>query len=144
MSPLLIEAHQVHQGLERALQESSVSTRGDIIRWWEAKRYHFNGFLLAVGLASWLLVMIAGSAAVKTGEDFEEPLGMVFGHVIYLAVANVCYTLGWVVDTVLYKGRPRARMYRSGLIFAVILTALPGVWAVIAWLITVHTGRKLD
>src|SRR5438270_13855542 len=92
MSPLLIEAHQVHQGLERALQESSVSTRGDIIRWWEAKRYHFNGFLLAVGLASWLLVMIAGSAAVKTGEDFEEPLGMVFGHVIYLAVANVCYT----------------------------------------------------
>ena len=140
---IVIEAHQMEQGLEWASQESSVSTRGDIIRWWEARRYHFNGFLLAVGFASWLLVMIAGSAAVKPGEDFEEPIGMLFGPVIYLAVANVCYTLGWVVDTVLYNGRPRARLYKSGLIFAVVLTALPGVWAVVAWLITVHTGRKL-
>jgi hypothetical protein len=29
-------------------------------------------------------------------------------------------------------------------VFAVVLTALPGVWAVVAWLITVYTGRKLD
>jgi hypothetical protein len=134
----------MEQRLEWASQESSLSTRGDIIRWWEARRYDFNGFLLAVGFASWLLVMIAGSAAVKPGEDFEEPLGMFFGPVVYLAVANVGYALGWVVDTVFYKGQPRVRLYKSGLIFAVVLTGLPGVWAVVAWLITVHTGRKLD
>jgi hypothetical protein len=131
-------------GLEWEAQESNVSKRGDIIRWWEARRYHFNGFILAVGFASWLLVIIAGSAAVKPGEDFEEPIGMLIGPVIYVAMANVCYTLGWVVDTILYNGRPRTRLYKSGLILAVVLAALPGVWAVVAWLTTVYTGRKLD
>lgn len=92
---IVIEAHQMEKGLECASRESSVSTRGDIIRWWEARRHHFNGFILAVGFASWLLVMIAGSAAVKPGEDFEEPFGMLFGSAIFIATANVCYTLGW-------------------------------------------------
>ena len=74
----------MEEELESASQESSLSTRGDIIRWGEVRRYHFNGFVLAVGFASWLLVMIAGSAAVKPGEDFEEPIGMLFGPVIYV------------------------------------------------------------
>ena len=38
-------------GLEWEAQESNVSTRADIIRWWEARRYHFIGFILAVGFA---------------------------------------------------------------------------------------------
>jgi hypothetical protein len=140
----------MEKGLEWESQECSVSTRGDIIRWWEARRYHFNGFVLAdgfvlaAGFASWLLVMIAGTAAVKPGEDFEEPIGMLFGPVIFVVMANVCYTLGWVVDTIFYNRRPRTRHYKSGLILAVVLAALPGVWAVVAWLITVYTGRKLD
>jgi hypothetical protein len=134
----------MEKGLEWESQECSVSTRGDIIRWWEARRYHFNGFVLAVGFASWLLVMIAGSAAVKPGVDFEEPIGMLFGPVIFVVIANVCYTLGWVVDTIFYNGRARTRLYKSGLILAMVLAALPGVWAVVAWLITVYTGRKLD
>jgi hypothetical protein len=141
---IVIEAHQMEKGLEWASQEGGVSTRGDIIRWWEARRYHFNAFVLAIGFASWLLILIAGSAAVKPGEDFEEPIGMLIGPVIYVAMANVCYTLGWVVDTILYNGRPRTRLYKSGLILAVVLAALPGVWAVVAWLTTVYTGRKLD
>jgi hypothetical protein len=134
----------MEKGLEWASDESSLSTRGEIIRWSEARRYSFNAFLLAVGFASWLLVMIAGSAAVKPGEDFEEPIGMLFGPVIYVAMANVCYTLGWVVDTILYNGHPRTRLYKSGLILAVVFAGLPGVWALVAWLITVYTGRKLD
>ncbi len=69
--------------------------REDIIRWWEARRYTFNAFVLAVGFASWLLVMIAGSPTVETGEDFVEPFVMF-------------------------------------------------VWAVVASLITLFTGRRLD
>lgn len=137
-------ATPMEKGLEWASDESPPSTRGDIIRWWEARRYTFNAFVLAVGFASWLLVMIAGSAAVETGEDFVEPFVMFSALGICVAVLNVCYTLGWVVDTVLYNGRPRTRLYKSGLILAVVLTALPGVWAVVAWLITLFTGRKLD
>ena len=135
---------ETSNGFEWGSEESRLSTRGDIIRWWEARRHTYNGVLLAVGFVSLLLVMIAGSAAVKPGEDFEEPLGIIIGTVIYVAMANVCYTLGWVVDTVWYNGNPRKRLYKSGLILAVVLSALPGVWAVVAWLITVYTGRKLD
>ena len=78
------------------------------------------------------------------GVDFVEPLVILPGTALYIAMANICYTLGWVVDTTLYDGRPRTRLYKSGLVFAAILTALPGVWAVIAWVITIHTGQKLD
>jgi hypothetical protein len=105
---------------------------------------HFNVIIGAVGVASWILVLVAGSAAVRPGEDFEEPLMMIAVPSLYILFANICYTLGWITDTVFYSGIPRTRLYKSGLIFSVVLTALPGVWAVAAWLITVHTGRKLD
>ena len=52
--------------------------RTDIVRWWEARRLRFNFYVGAVGVVTWLLVMIAGSAAVKPGEDFEEPLVMMY------------------------------------------------------------------
>lgn len=130
--------------MESRLDHISLSTRGELIRWWEARRFEFNGLVLAGGFASLVLVICAGSAAVKPGVDFVEPFVVIPGTAIYLALANLCYTLGWVVDTAFYNGRPRTTLYKSGVIFAVALTALPGVWAVIAWLITVHTGQKLD
>ena len=69
---------------------------------------------------------------------------MLIGPFVYGFLANVCYTLGWVVDTVFYRGTPRARLYKAGMIFSVVLTALPGAWAVVAYLMTVITGQKLD
>ena len=130
--------------MEWPSEQSVVNTRKDIIRWWEARRFRFNVWVGAVGATTWILVLIAGSAAVKPGEDFEEPLAMIIGPFVYGFLANACYTLGWIVDTIFYRGMPRTRLYKSGLIFSVVLTALPGVWAVVAWLITVYTGRKLD
>jgi len=119
-------------------------TREDIVRWWEARRLRFNLYVGAVGVATWFLVMIAGSAAVKPGVDFEEPLAMIIGPFVYGFMANVCYTLGWIVDTVAFRGASRTRFYKAGVVSSVILTALPGLWAVVAWLITVITGQKLD
>lgn len=69
---------------------------------------------------------------------------MIFGPIIYAIFANLCYSLGWVVDTVFYRGRPRTVLFNVGLILSVILTALPGVWAVVAWCIALYTGKKLD
>lgn len=135
---------ETSNGLEWASEENPLSTRRDIVRWWEARRHTYNAVILTVGFASLLLVLIAGSAAVKPGVDFVEPFAIIPGTAIYVAMANVCYTLGWIVDTVLYNGHPRKRLYKSGLTLAAVLSALPGVWAVVAWLITVYTGRKLD
>ena len=60
----------MEKGLEWTSQESSVSTRGDIIRWWEAWCYYFNGFVSAVGFVSWLLVMIAGLCCGQARRGF--------------------------------------------------------------------------
>lgn len=119
-------------------------TRAEIICWWEGKRLRFNILVGLVGTASWFLVWIAGSAAVQPGVDFEEPLAMIFGPFIYGIMANLCYTLGWIVDITAYRGSPRKGLFKAGLIFSIVLTALPGTWAVVAWLITIYTGRKLD
>jgi len=119
-------------------------SRTDIVRWWEARRLHFNVYVGVVGIVAWFLVLIAGSAAVKPGEDFEEPLAMIFGPVIYAMIANACYTLGWIADVLSSQSRPRVGLYKAGVVFSVVLTALPGVWAVVAWLMTLITGHKLD
>jgi hypothetical protein len=116
----------------------------EIIRWWEARRIRFNVYVGIVGAVTWFLVLIAGSAAVKPGVDFEEPIVMLVGPFVYGVLANICYTLGELVDTVFYGGKPRRRLYKAGMIFSVVLTGLPGVWAVLAWLIIVITGHKLD
>jgi hypothetical protein len=134
--------------MERLLKWPSAnalpSTRREIIAWWEARRLRFNLYVGIVGAVTWLLVIIAGSAAVKPGVDFEEPLAMIFGPFVYGFVANICFTFGWIVDTLSYRGMPRTRLYKAGVIFSVVLTSLPGIWAVVAWLMTVITGHKLD
>ena len=122
----------------------NTTSRREIIAWWEIRRLRFNLYVGAIGVLSWVLVLLAGSAAVKPGVDFEEPLGMIIGPVLYAFLANLCYTFGWIVDTVFYRGAPRMRLYKAGTILSAILTALPGIWAVTAWLMTVLTGRKLD
>jgi hypothetical protein len=128
--------------LEFPAEQTLLSSRQEIIQWWEGQRFRFNVIVGTVGITSWILVMIAGSATVKPGEDFEEPIAMLFGPFVYAIFANVCYTLGWIMDTIFYRGSPRIRLYKSGLIFSAVLTALPGAWAVVAWLITLYIGKS--
>jgi hypothetical protein len=102
-----------------------------------------------VGVGTWLLVLFAGSAAVKPGVDFEEPIMMVIGPPLYAIFANLAYTSGPVLDTVVYRGTPRKHLLKAGYVFSILLTALPGVWALIAWLCRgspkpSHAGSLLD
>lgn len=120
-----------------------VQTRSDVIKWWEARRLHFNAYVGVVGIATWLSVLIFGSMAVAPGVDFEEPLAMIFGPPVYAILANCCYTLGWIFDTLFYCGEPRVRLYKAGVVFSVVLTASPGVWAIVAWIMTLITGHKI-
>lgn len=121
----------------------SAATRKEIILWWEGRRLTFNAYVGLVGLASMFLALVAGGAAVKPGEDFEEPFMFIFGPGIYMAIANLFYTLGWIVDVTAYRGRPCEGLFKGGFTFSLLLTALPGIWAVVALLITIYTGHKL-
>jgi hypothetical protein len=123
---------------------SAGSSKGDIWQWWRERRFRYNRDLFFVGVGTWLFVLCAGSAAVKPGVDFEEPIMMVVGPLFYAIFANLAYTGGPILDTIAYRGAPRKRLLKAGYIFSVVLTALPGVWALAAWLWTVASGTKLD
>jgi len=119
-------------------------SRWEIVRWWEARRITYN---LLVGIAwtvSLILTVFVGSMAVKPGDDFEEPMGWIFFSIAFAITANVCYTSGWIVDLVRYRGEPNRKLFRVGLIFSVVLAFLPALWAVCALLFTVYSGKKLD
>lgn len=130
--------------LEWPSESGLMGSRREIISWWELRRLRFNLYVGLVGVVSWFLVFIAGSEAAKPGVDFEEPIAMIVGPFLYAFLANVCYTFGWIADTISYRGTPRTRLYKAGIIFSVVLTALPGMWALAAWLMSIITGRKLD
>jgi hypothetical protein len=117
-------------------------TRREVIRWWEERRLSYNAYVGVVGFAAWLLVLIAGSAAVKPGVDFEEPIAMISGPFFCAIFANICYTFGWIVDIAAFCGSPRRALFRAGFIFSIVLTALLGAWAVTAYLITVYTAEN--
>ena len=109
-------------------EDAAEYSRTAIVRWWEAHRLPFNVYVAVVGVTTWFLVLIAGSAAVKPSEDFEEPFAMILGPVMYAFIANACDTLGWIADTLSSQSRPRVGIYKAGVVFSVVLTALPGAW----------------
>lgn len=119
------------------------SSTGEIWHWWQQRGFRYNRDVLLIGVVSWVLVLFAGSAAVKTGDDFEEPIMMLLGPIFYAIFANLAYTAGPVYDTVRYQGGPRKTLFKAGYIFSLALTALPGAWAVVAWLYTLVSGHKL-
>ena len=119
-------------------------SRWQIVRWWEVRRIPYNLLVGATGILSVVLMVFFGSMAVKPGDDFEEPMGLIFFAIAFGIVANLCYTAGWIVDLVLYRGEPRRKLFRAGMTFSIVLASLPGAWGVCAWLITLFSGKKLD
>jgi hypothetical protein len=124
--------------------EADGTSAGDIWVWWQERRLRYNLLVGIVGFITWWLVLIAGSAAVKPGVDFEEPFAMILGPPIYAVIANFCYTVGPLFDVLLKRGMPSKGLFRIGLFFSLALTALPGTWAVYCWVHSVITGEKLD
>ena len=116
----------------------------DVRRWWNTRRLRYNLILFPIGVCTWLSVLIAGSAAVKPGVDFEEPIAMIFGPFVYAFMANLCYSLGSLCDSLRRSTKPSKKLFRAGLYFSMALTALPGLWALVAWITTLVTGKKLD
>ena len=120
-------------------------TAGQIIRWWELRRIFYNAVMLVIGLAAiagmeWLMGRV-----IAKGEDAIEPMVLFLGVVVYAIMANLCYTLGWVIELWGRKIDPASarrrgeRMFRAGLLFSCVLTSLPFWFACVYW--TAHRGH---
>jgi hypothetical protein len=79
-------------------KEAEGLSRREVFSWWEKRRIVFNFLVGIIGIVAWLLVLFAGSAAVKPGDDFEEPIAMMLGPLVYAILANICYTSGGIFD----------------------------------------------
>ena len=104
----------------------SAPRTGEIIRWWESRRLIYNLTLLAAGTITigtvYLLELLTLGRA-----RLPHPLLIV----VYAVLANLCYTLGPVVDTLIMRfgGREYSEagpmLFRYGFVSAVLLTLLP-------------------
>ena len=122
---------------------SSVYSRQQIWQWWNRRRFQYNRDLFLVGISSGVLVIVLGSATVQLGEDFVEPLILLYGPPFYAICANIAYTAGPIYDTIFYCGEPRKKLFKAGYFFSLILTSSPGIWTIIAYLKVLITGEKL-
>ena len=113
----------------------------DAIIWWEKRRILFNLALFFTGIGGFLIITVIGSQFSKLGEDVIEPMIALVGGAIYGILANICYTLSWISELAWSNGdtsktKPlRAKIFRRGLLFSVLLTASPAVFIPLAWLI---------
>ena len=104
----------------------SAPRTGEIWRWWESRRLAYNAALLAAGATSvgavFLMELLTPGRA-----RFPSPLVIL----IYAVLANLFFTLGPIVDSLIMKigGRVYSEagpmLFRYGFVFAVLLTLLP-------------------
>ena len=105
-----------------------------LLGWWESRRLLYNGIVGASGLVS--LTMVELVAWLPPGPHHFLPLGAV---VVFGAAANVCYTLGWVVESAAERfwgsDAPLLgpALFRQGVAFSVGLTLLPAAVSVVGW-----------
>lgn len=115
-------------------------TTWEIIRWWELRRLLYNAILFVIGIASIIAMEILMQKVIPVGEDALEPLAMAFGVVAYGIMANLCYSLGWIVELVGRKTDPLSARSRAekhfwaGLWFSCLLTTAPFWFGLVFWI----------
>jgi hypothetical protein len=120
-------------------------TNWDVIRWWELRRLLYNGILFPIGIASIIGMMLLMEKAGPVGEDALESFVPALGAVLYGIMANMCYTLGWIVELVgrrsdEARARLRAKkLFLMGLWLSCLLTSAPFWFGLVFWM--THRGH---
>jgi hypothetical protein len=103
-----------------------------VIRWWEFQRIPYNIVLFAIGMMSLL------AAEQMTGEPVLSTGLTIF---VYGAMANVCYTLGWLTELATRRSGEAAARVRGRKLFwlgfwsSCLLTALPLWYGLVVWVV---------
>ncbi len=117
-------------------------TVGGIIKWWERRRFAYNAVLAAGGLGT----MVA--ALLTLNPPLEVLRAIVVPGVPFMILANVCYTLGWIVESLLHKLWGRSllpvgpTLLRAGLTLGVGLSfVVPVIMLAIVFVARIVTGN---
>ncbi len=111
----------------------------DAVVWWEVRRIPYNLALAIVGIATIATLFWIGRYFSPSSEDIVNPLGLIFGAVVYGIAANVFYTLGWISELLWSGGdtsrtQPfRKKVFLLGLTVSCVLTLLPAVLIPALW-----------
>jgi hypothetical protein len=112
-----------------------------LLGWWESRRLLYNRVVGATGVFALL-----ASTAMMTFVPHPDPLdfrAMLMASAVYGIAANVCYSLGWLLEMVALAiwGRSAPRLgpllFRQGLIFSVGVTLIPVLIVAFSWVIRV-------
>ena len=103
-----------------------------VLQWWESRRLSYNLIVGGTGVAT--LVYI-NALEVLLGQGMLTDLTGrgALAIATYGVLANVCYTMGWVTETIVGRWLKRPiyglgpALFRHGLVFSVGLTLLPAV-----------------
>lgn len=100
-------------------------------QWWWFKRSRYNKGLLVAGFVAFLIYCILGPIIIQPHEEFEETIfAVAFQGVFYLimmGVANMFYSLGWLIDVSFNKTNSqlfRERLFNLGFWFSVCLPTI--------------------
>lgn len=103
-----------------------------IILWWELRRILYNIIVLACGVLSILILVVATSGRVdlEPGEDLYEPILIP----IFAILCNLGYTLGWLTEICIKRSLIYGKkMFKIGLYFTLFWLFLPTtIWVIIA------------
>jgi hypothetical protein len=114
-------------------------TNGQVVRWWELRRVPYNALLLVIGISALLGYEAIMSKAIPFGEDAIEPMALLLFVPLYGLIANLCYTMGWLIELAGRNADPVAArrrgrwMFRIGMWFSCALTTLPFWYACVSW-----------
>ena len=135
--------HSMTMQLQKLLFEPTLARSPlRVIHWWESRRLTYNAIVGATGLV--VLGYCYGLELLVLGRIAGPPWQAV---VAYGLVANVFYTLGWVVENVAERWLKRPlygigpALFRHGLVFSLGLTVLPGILVTIAAIADTIFGR---
>ncbi len=106
-------------------------TAWQIIGWWEFRRLPYNAILFVIGIVSIYAMEFLMQPAIPPGDDVVEPFALILGVIAYGIVANLCYTLGWIVELVgrrtdeIHARAFAEQNFKIGLLFSSLLTTAP-------------------
>lgn len=133
------------------LRDPGLEAPGQIIGWWEARRIPYNlivGIAGIVSIAAVVLSVGVANAFLETPLQRPDP-PLFFFAALYAVAANLGYTGSWVVELItgrfrgVRSGDLAVLSFRLGLVFSVLVTLLPAVFAGAFALHAILTRRPL-